>query len=158
MIGGSTTGSCSRGEVASQASITSNHQFPDNTSNIGRDPQRRKGQRARAGKRTHLVGRRTRLYLRRNRRHSRRLTKRRNDPTHERLPTADKRGRRCSRRLYLRSLATCRSNDLARTSRSNRRRYASRRTLEVSQMPAHYAKAELTEREAIARFKDGKTR
>ncbi|MCY3552398.1 MAG: hypothetical protein OXH39_18200 [Candidatus Poribacteria bacterium] len=27
-----------------------------------------------------------------------------------------------------------------------------------SQMPAHYAKAELTEREAIARFKDGKQR
>ena len=32
----------------------------------------------------------------------------------------------------------------------------SRRTLESSQMPAHYAKAELAERGAIVRFKDSK--
>ena len=42
------------------------------------------------------------------------------------------------------------------TSRRNRRRYASRRTLEILTNARTHAKAELAERGAIARFKGGK--
>ena len=58
------------------------------------------------------------------------------------------------RRFHLWSFLARRLCCLACTGGCNGRRYASRRT----QMPAHYAKAELAERGAIARFKDGKSR